>query len=119
MGSPRDCTVSNNLVEGRARLRRRIALPAADDVKVFQFPRGTVRKLLFETVSGTHYGISHHRLRLATSEEENRRVDVAFAMAHHARHQSGRLERCQPLFGHAGVQTAIGLIDGNRGIHDF
>jgi hypothetical protein len=29
------------------------------------------------------------------------------------------LERCQSLFGHAGIQTAIGLIDGNRGIHDF
>ena len=87
--------------------------------KVFQIPRRPVVQKLFEAVSGTPNGISRHRLGLARLEEENRPVDVAFAMAHHARYQSGRLERCQPLFGHAGVQTAIGLIDGNRGIHDF
>jgi hypothetical protein len=40
-------------------------------------------------------------------------------MAYHARHESGRLQPRQPLFGHAGVQTTVGLIDRNREIHSF
>jgi hypothetical protein len=40
-------------------------------------------------------------------------------MAHHARNESGRLEYCQPFFGHAGVQTTAGVIDRDRGIHSF
>ena len=40
-------------------------------------------------------------------------------MTHHARHQSRRLQPRQPLFGNAGVQTTVGLVDGNRGIHVF
>ena len=31
----------------------------------------------------------------------------------------GGLEPCQPLLRHAGVQTAVGLIDGDGGIHGF
>ena len=111
--------VRYNLEEGCARLRRRIILPVAVAAKMLQVPRRPVVQRLFEAVSGTHHGTGRHRLRLARSEEENRSVDVALAMAHHARHQSRRLQPRQPLFGHAGVQTTVGLIDGNRGIHDF
>jgi hypothetical protein len=40
-------------------------------------------------------------------------------MSYHARHESGRLQPRQPLFGHAGVHTTVGLIDRNREIHSF
>src|ERR1035441_5745873 len=40
-------------------------------------------------------------------------------MAYHARHQSGRLKPGEPLFGRPGVQTTVGVIDGNQGIHVF
>jgi hypothetical protein len=41
---------------------------------------------LFGTVSGAHHGTGRHRLRIASSEEENRSVDMALAVAHHMRH---------------------------------
>jgi len=116
-GFSRNHTVCDHLEEDRPRLRWRVSLPIAVAAQSFEVPGRTVVQKFFEAVSGTHHGTGRHRLRLARPEEEDRSVDVALAMAHHARHQSRRLQPCQPLFGNAGVQTTVGLVDGNRGIH--
>ena len=118
-GFSRDSTVRDHLEKSCSHLRRRISIPVAVAAKTLQVPRRPVVQKFFEAVSGTHHGVDRHRLRFARPEEENRSVDVALAMAHHARHQSRRLQPRQPLFGNAGVQTTVGLVDGNRGIHVF
>ena len=118
-GFSRDSTVRDHLEKSCSHLRRRISIPVAVAAKTLQVPRRPVVQKLFDAVSGTHHGADRHRLRFARPEEEDRSVDVALAMAHHARHQSRRLQTRQPLFGNAGVQTTVGLVDGNRGIHVF
>jgi len=114
----RDEAVRDDPEEDYPRLPWRIRLPIAGSAEMLQLPGGPVLQRLFEAVRGTHNGIGREGPRLTRTEEEGRSVDVALAMANHARHESGRLEPCQPLFGHAGVQTTIGLIDGNRNVHD-
>src|ERR1017187_4622413 len=80
----RDEAVRDHLEKGCSHLRRRISLPVAVAAKTLQVPRRPVVQKLFDAVSGTHHGTDRHRLRFAGSEEENRSVDVALAMAHHA-----------------------------------
>jgi len=115
----RDQAVRDYLEEDRPHLRWCISLPVVAPAKMFQVPCLPVLQRLFEAVCGPHQGTGRHRLRLTRSEEENRSVDVALAVVHHARYKSCRLQPRQSLFGHAGVQTTVGLIDGNRDVHVF
>lgn len=84
---------------------------------MLQFPGQPMLHRLLETVPRTHQRTGRGRLGLAGTHEKNRSVDVPFAMAHYSRDKSGRLEAGQSLFGNAGVQAAIRLIDGYRGVH--
>ena len=118
-GSSWDQAIRNHSKEDRPRFRWRIRLPVAVAAKMLQFPRLSMLQKLSEAVFGAHYRSDRHRLWLARPDEENRPADAALALAHHARHHSRRLKPCEPLFGGPGVQTTIGVVDGNRGIHGF
>ena len=112
----RDRAVRDHLEKSRSHLRWCVSLPAVAPAKMFQVSSLPMLQRLFEAVRGAHYGTGRHRPRLTRSEEENRPGDVTLALAHHARHQPRRLKPSEPLLGGPGVQTTVGMIDGNQGI---
>ena len=87
----RDEAICKDLKKSPAHLGWGIRLTIAIPTEMLEFPGQPMLHRLLETVPRTHQRTGRCWLGLTRTHEENRSIDVPFAMAHYARDQSGRL----------------------------